>query len=78
MELSGENGGWFLAVKNSTVLPHYPRKIKYLESILKISLKREVLCNLGENFFDNYARLYLILQREASRTTGQKTLITEK
>ena len=78
MELSGENRGWLLAVKNSTVLPHYPRKIKYYESILKISLKREVLCNRGENLFDNYTRLYLIPQREASRTTGQKTLITEK
>ena len=35
MELFGDNKGWLIAVKNSTVLQHYPRKIKYLESILK-------------------------------------------
>ena len=30
----------FLVVKNSTVLPHYSRKIKYLENIFKITLKK--------------------------------------
>ena len=30
----------FLVVKNSMVLPHYPRKIKYLKNILKITLKK--------------------------------------
>ena len=34
-----ENRWWFLAVKSFTVLPHYPRKIKYLQNIFKISLK---------------------------------------
>ena len=40
MELFWANKGWLLAVENSTVLTHYPRKIKYLENFLEISPKK--------------------------------------
>ena len=40
LELFGENRGLFLAVKNFTVLPHFPRKIIYLQNLLKMSLKK--------------------------------------
>ena len=43
-------GGWFLAVTSFTVLPHYPRKIKYLQHIFKIYLKRQTSLKWKEKF----------------------------
>ena len=44
--------GWFLAVKNFAVPPHYPRKIKYLQNIFKISVKKT-------SFFVIKGKMYL-------------------
>ena len=36
----------FLVVENSMVLPHYPRKIKYLKNVLKITIEKDkFLCD---------------------------------
>ena len=53
MEFFGENEGWFLAVKKyMMVLAHYPTKIKYLQNIFKISLKKT-------NFFVIEGKIYV-------------------
>ena len=45
-----ENEGWYLAVKNSLALRHYPGKIKCPQNIFKIYLKKEkFLCNPRES-----------------------------
>ena len=42
MELSWEKKEWFLAVKSFTILPDYPRKIKYFQNIFKTCLKKTI------------------------------------
>ena len=54
MELFGQSRGWFSAAKNSTVLPHCPRKIKYLQNFLEISNKKT-------SFSTIEGKLYLII-----------------
>ena len=69
MELFGENRRKIisLAVKNSTLLRHYPRTIKYLQNIFKIFLKKtSSLVIRGKVYINNYSRLYLISCRKTS------------
>ena len=45
----------FLVVKNSMDLQHYPRKIKYLKNILKITLKKTSIFVIeGKIYINNY------------------------
>ena len=50
MELFGENRGWFLAVKNSTVLPHCLSTIegKIYLIIIKGSIQHPTVTHLGK------------------------------
>ena len=57
---SGKIEDDFLVVKNSMLLPHYPRKIKYLENVIKITLKKKSLSAIeGKSYIDNYLWLHL-------------------
>ena len=45
----------FLVVKNSMLLPHYPRKIKHFKNVIKITPKKKSLSVIeGKIYIDNY------------------------
>ena len=83
MELFRENKRWFLAVKNSTFLSHYPRKAEYLQSILKTSLKKAYFFVIEGKIYliimQYYAVMqYMLYQYPAIKHPGLRTITTEK
>ena len=68
IELFGKIEVGYLAIKSFTVLPHYPRKIKYLQNILKRT-----------SFFRDRMKFFLgQLHKNWSRTEITRTFILLK
>ena len=67
MDLLGVKRGWFLAVKNFTVLLHYPRKTKYLQNFFRISLKKTSLSAIEGEIFLSVIKSYTREKRIKNR-----------